>query len=133
MTYDPEDLELVVDHHELQSIESGHPPRHLGAWRAACRKEILANEALREGFIERAAAGLRARAAGRKLTYCKHVRGSHAVHHVYDPTGTDQPPAWWNRDEAKREYDSQRGKLRPPAEVEATASRLGNIGIEETK
>lgn len=92
MTYDPEDLELVVDHHELQSIESGHPPRHLGAWRAACRKEILANEALREGFVERAAAGLRARAAGRKLTGWREVRGSHGISVVEDPNGTDRPP-----------------------------------------
>lgn len=108
MTYDPEDLELVVDHHELQSIESGHPPRHLGAWRAACRKEILENERLREGFVERAAAGLRARAAGTRITCCSEARGTHSMSYVYDPKGTAQPPSWWNRDEAKREYDQRR-------------------------
>lgn len=106
MTHEPEDLEHLIDHHQAQSIESGYPPRNLAAWRAACRKDMLANEAQHPGYIERAAAGLRAKAQGKRLTYCSESRGTHAISYIYDPRGTTEPPAWWNRDEAKREYDA---------------------------
>ena len=137
MTHEPEDLELVIDHHQSQSIESGYPPRNVGAWRAACRKDMLANEAQHPGYIERAAAGLRARAEGKRLTYCSESRGTHAISYVYDPRGTTEPPAWWNRDAAKAEHDEwaehqKHGKPRPPAEVEALARNLRNIGIKES-
>ena len=134
MTYEPEDLELVVDHHQREAVESGHPPLHLAAWRKACKRSVLENEALMPGFVERAAAGLRAKAQGKRLTYCSETRGTHAISYVYDPRGTTEPPAWWTRDEAKREWaeHQKHGKPRPPAEVEALARNLRNIGIKES-
>ena len=53
-------------------------------------------------FLERAAARLRAEATGRRLTYCRLVRGSHGGAYVYDPEGTDEPPAWWSLEAAMR-------------------------------
>ena len=53
-------------------------------------------------FLERAAARLRAEATGRRLTYCRLVRGSHGGAYVYDAEGTDEPPAWWNLEVAIR-------------------------------
>lgn len=107
MTYDPADLELVVDYHQAQAEAAGHPPRSLTAWRDAARREQLDNEHAHPGFIARSAAGLRARAEGKKLTCCREERGTHGVTHIYDPNGTDTPPAWWSRDQAKREYDQR--------------------------
>lgn len=105
MNYDPGHLETVIDYHQAQAVESGHPPRNVRAWRGACRREMLDNEQAMPGYIERAANGLRARADGKRLTYCKEVRGDYAISHVWSPTGTDPPPSWWNRDAAKREHD----------------------------
>lgn len=104
MTHEPADLELVIDYHVAQSVESGHPPRNLDAWRNACRRDMLANEHAYPGYIERAAAGLRAKAQGKKLTRCREARGTHAVSHEWHPDGTDTPPAWWNPEAAKRAY-----------------------------
>ena len=53
-------------------------------------------------FLERAAARLRAETAGRRLTFCRLVRGSHGGAYVYDPEGTDEPPAWWSLEAAMR-------------------------------
>ncbi len=59
-------------------------------------------------FLERAAARLRAEAAGRRLTFCRLVRGSHGGAYVYDPEGTDEPPAWWSLEAAMRARRSAR-------------------------
>jgi hypothetical protein len=107
MSYEPADLELVVDYHQAQAEAAGHPPRSIAAWRDAAAREQIENERLRPGFIPRAAAGLRARAEGRRITGCREIRGTHGMSHDYDPNGTDTPPAWWSRDQAKREYDER--------------------------
>jgi hypothetical protein len=135
MTHEPEDLELVIDHHQAQSIESGYPPRNLTAWRAACRKDMLTNEALHPGYIERAAAGLRARAQGKRLTYCAESRGTHAISYVWSATGTCEPPPWWNRDAAKAEHDAQpqRREPRTPANPPATTPHGFSIPEKHAK
>lgn len=51
--------------------------------------------------------------AGRRLTGCREVRGTHAIDYVWDPEGTDTPPEWWNRDEARAiaERRNERARL----------------------
>lgn len=92
MSHDPADLELVIDHHQAESIASGHPPRNVDAWRNACRKDMLDNERSYPGYITRAAAGLRARAQGLRATGWREVRGTHGIDYIPDPNGTDRPP-----------------------------------------
>lgn len=105
MNYERADLELVIDHHQAAAVESGHPPRNVVAWRRACEREMLANEVAMPSYITKAANGLRAKAAGKRITYCREVRGTHGFSHIYDPKGTDPTPAWWNLDAAKAEHD----------------------------
>lgn len=92
MTHEPEDLELLIDHHLDANMNAGHPPRNLAPWRAACRKDMLANELIHPGYIQRAANGIRARAQGQRLTGWREVRGTHGLTHIPDPKGTDRPP-----------------------------------------
>lgn len=100
------DLETVVEHMLQEAVASGHPPLNgIDAWKDGVRKRVLADERKRPGYIKRAADGLRAAASGRKLTMCTWSRGTHGVSPEYDPTGTDDPPAWWNRDKARVEWE----------------------------
>lgn len=92
MSHDPDDLEFLVDHHQEQAEQSGHPPLNLVAWRSACRAKLLSNEQASRGHITRAAAGLRAKADGRRLTGWREVRGTHGVDYVPAKDGTDVPP-----------------------------------------
>lgn len=92
MSHDPDDLEFLVDHHQEQAEQSGHPPLNIDAWRKACRQKMLDNERSSPGHITRAACGLRARADGRRLTGWCEVRGTHGIDYVADKAGTDKPP-----------------------------------------
>lgn len=92
LEYETEDLEFIIDHHLESNIAAGHPPRNLGAWRAACSKDMLANERIHPGYIQRAAGGLRARTKGRRLTGWKETRGTHGIDYIQDRNGTDVPP-----------------------------------------
>ena len=78
-------------------------------------------------FVARAAARLRAEAAGRRLTFCRLARGSHGGTYVYDPEGTDEPPAWWSLATAvrlTRPRAGGRGRgARRPAPADAEAAR----------
>jgi hypothetical protein len=87
-----DDLEYLINHHQEEAIASGHPPLHLTPWRNACKRSILENERLYPGYVARAAAGLRARTNGQRLTGWREVRGTHGITHVPDPQGTDKPP-----------------------------------------
>jgi hypothetical protein len=69
-------------------------------------------------FVARAAARLRAEAAGQRLTFCRLARGSHGGTYVYDPAGTDEPPAWWSLATAVRLTRPRR-----PGEADAPAGR----------
>lgn len=111
MTYQQDDLQSVIDYHQQEAEEHGRPPHNVQAWRAACAREVLENERKYPGHIRRAALGIRARADGKRLTYCREVRGTHGVDYIYADDGTDEPPAWWNRDAAKlaeEEYQARR-------------------------
>jgi hypothetical protein len=113
--YEPEDLERVIDYHQAQAEEIGRPPHNLGAWRAACKREVLENERKWPGHIRRSSLGIQAHSEGKRLTYCKLVRGTHGLDYIYDPEGTDDPPAWWNRDAAKlaeEKYQERQAELR---------------------
>lgn len=92
MEYEPQDLEFLVDHHQEQAENSGHPPLNVAAWRKACRNGMLANERTHAGHITRAANGLRARSNGQRLTGWRETRGTHGIDYIADPKGTDKPP-----------------------------------------
>jgi hypothetical protein len=84
-------------------------------------------------FLERAAARLQAEATGRRLTCCRLVRGSHGGAYVYDPEGTDEPPAWWSLEAAMRarRTSSARSAAGDPVARAADAERAREavIGI----
>lgn len=92
MSFDPDDLEFLIDHHQEQAEQSGHPPLDVAAWRKACRQRMLGNEHASTGHITRAAAGLRAKAIGQRLTGWREVRGTHGIDYEADKAGTDRPP-----------------------------------------
>lgn len=92
MSHDPQDLEFLVDHHQEQAEATGNAPLNVGAWRNACRQKMLDNERQSPGHISRAAAGLRAKATGQRITGWRETRGTHGVDYLPDPKGTDRPP-----------------------------------------
>jgi hypothetical protein len=111
--HDSADLELLIEHHLQRVIARGTPPSNLRAWRAAVRDKEFQNERDHQGWIAQAAAGLREAAAastGKPLTGWRETRGSHGIDYVYDPAGTDRPPADepWDRDKAKAEWQARR-------------------------
>lgn len=87
-----EDVDLIVEHALAAAIDGGYPPRHLDAWVAAVRADVLRVEADRPGHSQKVAAGLRARQKGMRVTGWREVRGTHSVTHIRDPEGTDRPP-----------------------------------------
>ena len=89
---DQADLELVVQHRLDQALDAGHPPSNVQAWKRAAAKTELDNERTSPGYIARAAAGLRARTRGQRITGWREVRGSHGMDWVPDPNGTATPP-----------------------------------------
>lgn len=92
MTYDPADLEVVIDHHQAEAEATGHPPLSVTAWRRACSIKLRQNEHNFPGHITRAAAGIRARTQGLRATGWREVRGTHGIDYIADPNGTDRPP-----------------------------------------
>lgn len=96
----PEDLDIICEHRYTQAILAGKPPTNKSAWTSRVRRDLV--DSFNEHEIERMAAGLRAAARGKKLTYCREARGSHSTMHVFDPNGTDQPPPGWSISEARR-------------------------------
>lgn len=114
--HDPDDLALIIEHRLRLAVAEGRPPTNLAGWTRAVRKNEIENERLRQGWIEQAADGIRHAAStdsAKKLTGWRETRGSHSVDWVYDPTGTDRPPADgdYDIDKAKAEYKARR-KLR---------------------
>lgn len=116
MNYSPDELDQLIAYHLEHELDRGTVIRNLGAWRTSTRQQCLENEKLLPGYITRSVLAITAKKDGRRLTYCSESRGTHAISYIYDPRGTTEPPAWWNRDEAKREWDA----THPPA----TARRL---------
>ena len=110
---DPADLAALIDYRLREVIESGHPPVDVAAWRRAAERRELANERDWPGFIARAAAGVRIRADGRRVTGWREVRGSNGMDWVYDPTGADRAPDGYSIERAKAEYDERRKRQRP--------------------
>lgn len=101
-------IDTLIQHHLEHEIDRGTVIRNLGAWRASTRKQLLADEALMPGYIERSLYAIQVRKDGKRITYCSESRGTHAISYVYDPKGTTEPPAWWNRDAAKAEHEQRR-------------------------
>ena len=91
-------VERLVDEQVRKMLNNGHPIRNLDAFKADWRGRIVQHAHEDIHFLERA----RIRLDGGKITQCREVRGTHGITHIYDPAGTDTPPPWWNRDEAKR-------------------------------
>lgn len=108
MNPEPAPIDQLIQHHLEHEIDRGTVIRNLGAWRAHARKQLEADEASMPGYIERSLAAITAKKQGRKITYCREVRGTHQVTHIYDPAGTDAAPSWWNRDAAKAEHEQRR-------------------------
>lgn len=101
-------IDQLIEHHLEHEIDRGTVIRNLGAWQASTRKQILEDEQTFPGYIERSLYAIQVRKAGKRITYCTENRGTHGMIHDYDPRGTAEPPAWWNRDEAKREWEERR-------------------------
>lgn len=112
MTFTDEEIELVVDHRMQEAIEAQHPPKNVTAWRRAARQQEIENEKAYPGFIARAAAGLRVRADGKRITNCRAVRGTHGMDYVWDPHGTETWPDGYSRDVAKANYDERQKRTR---------------------
>lgn len=104
--YSSQELDSLIQHHLEHEIDRGTVIRNLGAWQAATRKQLLADEALMPGYISRSVYAIQIRKDGKRITYCSESRGTHAISYVYDPRGTAEPPSWWNRDAAKAEHDA---------------------------
>jgi hypothetical protein len=104
------EIQQLIDYHLEASIDEGYAIRSIAGWRRERRTLLLENERLMPGFVERSVHAITAKKNGRRITYCREERGSHAMSYVYDPKGTDEPPAWWNRDAAKADEDQRRGR-----------------------
>ena len=94
-------LAALIEEERRRHLARGVPVLDEGT-RCAGRGGRGARGAPEPRFLERAAARLRAESAGRRLTFCRLVRGSHGGAYVYDPEGTDEPPAWWSLEAAMR-------------------------------
>lgn len=90
-----------------EQVAAGRAPRNATAWLRATRRELA--RANTPDYVERVVAGIHARAEGKTLTRCRLVRGTHGITYEYDPHGTDEPPKWWSRDEARRRYEAEHG------------------------
>jgi hypothetical protein len=88
-----------------KAYQDGEPPFNDAAWLRGAREELERRNSPEK--IARKVEGIRARMAGKSLTCCREVRGTHACSYIYDPAGTDPPPSWWSLDEAKR-YEAGR-------------------------
>ncbi len=99
------DLEELIQHHLAYEIDRGTTIRNVTAWTTATRQQLLDNERQFPGYIQRSINALHAKRDGKRITYCREERGTHGVSYVYDPAGTDEPAAWWNRDAAKHEEE----------------------------
>jgi hypothetical protein len=106
MSADP--IDELIQHHLEHEIDRGTVIRNLGAWRASTRKQLLTDEATMPGYIERSLYAIQVRKDGKRITYCSESRGTHATSYVYDPKGTCEPPAWWNRDAARAQHEQRR-------------------------
>jgi hypothetical protein len=95
-------LAALIEEERRRHLARGIPV--LDEQELAARVEAAVDRAERvePRFLERAAARLRAESSGRRLTFCRLVRGSHGGAYVYDPQGTDEPPAWWSLEAAMR-------------------------------
>lgn len=91
------ELEQLVNYHLEHELDRGTVIRNVAAWKAATRKQILEDERNHPGYIEHSVLAITAKKDGRRLTYCSESRGTHAISYIYDPRGTTEPPAWWNR------------------------------------
>lgn len=92
MTYEAEDLDLLIEHRLELAMSSGRPPVDIKAWSRKVRSDELANERTSPGFITKAAAGLREIKTGVRITGWRETRGTHGIDHLPDPKGTDIPP-----------------------------------------
>lgn len=88
--HDYELLDEWARHLLDEQVRQGFAPHHPRAWLRTTQAD-LAKRCSPE-YVERAVAGLRARAAGRRITGWREVRGTHAISHVEDAFGTDRPP-----------------------------------------
>src|SRR5690606_7258991 len=70
-------------------------------------------------------------AQGRRLTGCRHVRGTHGGTYVYDPEGTDEPPDWWSPAAAVRAYGTpaRRRGAAPDAEARAADAEAARAAV----
>lgn len=105
MTFSEADLHTLVELHLEAEIDNGYPIKSINGWKRARRDQLLENERLMPGFIERSCHAMTAKKDGKRVTRCKEVRGSHGTTYIYDLRGTDEPPAWWNEDAAKAEEE----------------------------
>jgi hypothetical protein len=97
-----DDIDYLIDKALQTEIDAGRLIHNVEGWRAKYRQMVLDNERAMPGYTERTVAAQRAKDAGKRLTRCRMVRGTHGLDYVYDPHGTDEPPKWWSADVAKK-------------------------------
>jgi hypothetical protein len=92
----------LVEEERRSRLARGIPVLDDAALAAGVEDAVARAERTEPRFLHHAAARLRAEAGGQRLTCCRLVRGSHGGTYVFDPEGTDQPPAWWSFEVAMR-------------------------------
>ena len=95
-------LAALIEEERRRHLARGVPVLDEGDLAARVEAAVERAERQEPRFLERAAARLRAESTGQRLTFCRLVRGSHGGAYVYDPEGTDEPPAWWSLEAAMR-------------------------------
>lgn len=86
------DVEFLLDRMLFAAIDDGRPPGNVPAWLKACERSLYDIEEARPGYIERVAAGMRARDRGERITGWRENRGTHGISYDPDPKGTARPP-----------------------------------------
>jgi hypothetical protein len=109
-------IQALVEEERRKRIDRGVPVLDEAGLGAEVEAAVARAERTDPHFVARASARLRAEAAGRRLTFCRLARGSHGGTYVYDPEGTDEPPAWWSLATAVRLSRPRRaGEAETPA------------------
>jgi hypothetical protein len=113
-------VRALVEEQRSARLARGVPVLDEAALAADVEAAVARAERTDPQFLARAAARLRAEAAGRRLTFCRLARGTHGGTYVYDPHGTDEPPEWWSLTTAVRI-----ARRRPAASPEEAAATRG--------
>jgi hypothetical protein len=103
--HDPELTSELAHFFLRKAYEGGDPPFNDEKWLEGCCRTLQQQNSPAQ--IRSKVLGVRAAAAGKRITQCREVRGTHGMDYIWDPEGTDQPPEWWNREIAKQAEETR--------------------------